>query len=685
MRRVRRFWKVALIGGVAALAFAVVGPVFGSSHVDADHLRMTDYDDGVFEDYFGFFYGADNPSGLPASGLQPFGFSSGCLISGKNGPLVTISSKSPNNRPGVHNLGLGVKSGGSNGTPCSETAAPEKLTISAAAGQVWDGLRLDVQPKSNAWVLVTLHLVGGQTETHELLTGGAIDHYNTENGTSETPRNGATPPFTATTDPNNAALGLVEACANKSDSGPDSGPNDNCIWTIIAGGDFTMVELTTKSGWGSVALEGGADFEGVDADDFDGDSFDTLFYRGNSVPYALGPLSATEGTPTNYGVDDLAADDDGDGLTLQGTPTADNGTATLNGNSIDYTPDENFCGDDTLYFTVSDGVNDPVDLSITINVTCVNDPPVPNGADNTEDAYEVDERKPIPLTNPLQFQAVTLEVPAAGVLSNDTDPEGDAITVYSVDDSATLGTVSWSADGSFSYTPTILAEEDPWTAGDPLPNPVDSWEEIGVFSYTDTFSYVAQDSGGALSSSATVTITVHRVVCSEETVRDVDFEVFGAFTLLQADGDPPKCKRYAVFSHGGENENEVDFITEAEDGVAETFRGLLSFKPEQQSAGEYTLGLFYDPDFDPSDPDNFNPQPLPQCIDPVYELGVVDVPGFPSGYQTMLVVDADFVALAALGHSWCWAGDITIPGGGVEVETIRQVIGQQDPRFSGGI
>lgn len=75
-----------------------------------------------------------------------------------------------------------------------------------------------------------------------------------------------------------------------------------------------------------------------------------------------------------------------------------------------------------------------------------------------------------------------LNVAAPGVLGNDTDPDGDALTAV-IDANASHGSVSLNADGSFLYTPN---------AG---------------FSGADTFTYHATD--GALDSNvATATITV---------------------------------------------------------------------------------------------------------------------------------------------------------------------------------
>ncbi len=94
-----------------------------------------------------------------------------------------------------------------------------------------------------------------------------------------------------------------------------------------------------------------------------------------------------------------------------------------------------------------------------------NQPPVANG-----DAYAVSEDE-------------TLTVPAPGVLANDTDPDGDALTALLVD-GVSYGALTFSPDGSFQYVPdsnffgidsfTYKASDEPGqtgTGGDTLPDP----------------------------------------------------------------------------------------------------------------------------------------------------------------------------------------------------------------------
>ncbi len=131
-------------------------------------------------------------------------------------------------------------------------------------------------------------------------------------------------------------------------------------------------------------------------------------------------------------------DVDGDALTwslgspahgaLWGTPPA-----------LRYVPDADFHGVDELVYIVGDGV-EQASGRIAIAITPVNDAPVAG-----EDVYEV-------------VAGETLVVPAPGLLANDTDADGDALTVTLV--SAGGVEVELAADGGLVVTA-------PGTAGEP--------------------------------------------------------------------------------------------------------------------------------------------------------------------------------------------------------------------------
>jgi len=154
----------------------------------------------------------------------------------------------------------------------------------------------------------------------------------------------------------------------------------------------------------------------------------------NGAPIAVDDTAnATEDTPLNN-INVLAndTDSDGDALSIDGIPTANNGTVTVNTDgSLNYTPNPNFNGVDTITYTVTDGT--AIDIgTVNVSVASVNDVPVanPDTANATEDQ---------PLTN-------------IDVLSNDSDVENDPLSIVGTP-MAEHGTVTVNPDGTLNYTP----------------------------------------------------------------------------------------------------------------------------------------------------------------------------------------------------------------------------------------
>lgn len=140
------------------------------------------------------------------------------------------------------------------------------------------------------------------------------------------------------------------------------------------------------------------------------------------------------------------------------------GTLTLElDGAFSYTPDVGFAGVDFFTYVADDGTvsSSPATVMITVNLIS---PPVA-----VDDSYATNADTP-------------LVVPASGVLSNDSDPQGDMLTTVLVAD-VSNGTLGLSADGGFSYTP-----------------------DLG-FVGTDMFQYAATD-GTKTSNTATVSISV---------------------------------------------------------------------------------------------------------------------------------------------------------------------------------
>ena len=113
------------------------------------------------------------------------------------------------------------------------------------------------------------------------------------------------------------------------------------------------------------------------------------------------------------------------------------------------------------------------------------DPTDTNGALAGGWSLRIRTQNGVPVANNDRFEALAgqvLTVPAAGVLDNDSDPDGDSLTAL-VSGQPEQGSLSLQPDGSFTYTPNKKAKG------------------------SDSFTYLAQDSDG-LNALATVDIQV---------------------------------------------------------------------------------------------------------------------------------------------------------------------------------
>ncbi|HHY54526.1 MAG TPA: tandem-95 repeat protein, partial [Chloroflexi bacterium] len=176
------------------------------------------------------------------------------------------------------------------------------------------------------------------------------------------------------------------------------------------------------------------------------------------------------------GASDLAvltndSDPDSDPLVIAAVTTPANGTTTIAGDRVRYTPNADFHGADTFTYTVSDGGLSAT-ARVTVTVTPVNDAPTA-----VNDSFSVDEDS---LDN------------ALAVLANDSDLDGDSLTVTAVTQPAN-GVVTL-VGGVVRYTPN--------------PN----------FNGADSFTYTVSDN--ALTATATVAITVRPVNDAPTAVND---------------------------------------------------------------------------------------------------------------------------------------------------------------------
>ncbi|RLE39908.1 hypothetical protein DRZ77_03375, partial [Candidatus Woesearchaeota archaeon] len=163
----------------------------------------------------------------------------------------------------------------------------------------------------------------------------------------------------------------------------------------------------------------------------------------------------------------LANDTDVDGDELHAILISNpsHGSLVLNENgSFVYTPDEDYNGMDGFTYVANDGSLNSNVATVYITILPVNDTPIAN-----DDSYATDEDN-------------TLTVNAPGVLGNDYDADGDALTAELVSNPS-HGSLSFNSNGSFTYIPDVN------------------------YYGTDSFTYKAYD-GFAYSNIATVTITI---------------------------------------------------------------------------------------------------------------------------------------------------------------------------------
>jgi VCBS repeat-containing protein len=195
----------------------------------------------------------------------------------------------------------------------------------------------------------------------------------------------------------------------------------------------------------------------------------TVSIRDNATPVAHADSYSLPHDRTFTAGSVLANDTDADVIdTLTATlgTGPSHGTLTLHADgSFVYAPNAGYTGSDSFTYTASDGL--ATSGSATVSLTVTDAAPVAG-----DDSYGVQA-------------GLTRTVSASqGVLRNDTDSDGETLTVSLVSGQGpSHGTLTLNADGSFSYTPA------------------------GGYSGSDSFTYAVSD--GALSDTAVVSLNVH--------------------------------------------------------------------------------------------------------------------------------------------------------------------------------
>jgi hypothetical protein len=96
----------------------------------------------------------------------------------------------------------------------------------------------------------------------------------------------------------------------------------------------------------------------------------------NDAPVAMDDGATTdEDLPVTIDVPANDHDVDGDPLAVLTATHGISGTVVNNSTDVTYTPDADFCGTDSFRYTVGDGHGGTDTATVSVNVTCENDPP----------------------------------------------------------------------------------------------------------------------------------------------------------------------------------------------------------------------------------------------------------------------------------------------------------------------
>lgn len=191
-------------------------------------------------------------------------------------------------------------------------------------------------------------------------------------------------------------------------------------------------------------------------------AYDGAIASANHAPTAVADAAVTpQDVPVIVPVLANDSDPDGDPLTIAAITQGAIGAVAVNPDGkVTYTPSPAACGPDAFSYTASDGRGGSAGANVTINITCPNLPP--NAVD---DSIGTNAGVPVVIS----------------VLANDTDPNGDTLTVTAVGQPAN-GTAALNSGTTVTYTPAAGycgADNFTYTVSDP-----DGATDLGAVSVT---------------------------------------------------------------------------------------------------------------------------------------------------------------------------------------------------------
>jgi subtilisin family serine protease len=216
----------------------------------------------------------------------------------------------------------------------------------------------------------------------------------------------------------------------------------------------------------------------------------------NDSPVAVDDTATTaEDTPVS--VDVVANDTDPNGDTLAASAVTDppHGTAAVQfDGSVLYTPDADYNGPDAFGYTVDDGTGNTDTGSVSVTVTPSPDAPV-----------AVDD----------VLVALSGASANVAVLANDSDPDGDTVSVTSITQPA-HGTTTPELDGSVTYQPS------------------------GTYNGPDGFDYSISDGNGGTATAhvAVSVVLVNQPPVAVDDAASVNEDASVVVSVLANDSDP---------------------------------------------------------------------------------------------------------------------------------------------------
>jgi len=184
----------------------------------------------------------------------------------------------------------------------------------------------------------------------------------------------------------------------------------------------------------------------------------------NTAPVAVNDTESIECSTSPVTIDVLANDSDidGDTLTITNVANGQYGTTKIVNGMVVYTPNGNGCGKtDSFTYTITDGNGHEVTATVTVNIA--------------------DQKNTAPVAVDDSATTEQGQMVALNTLANDSDPDGDALTITSVETPA-HGTAEI-VNGQIVYTPDA--------------------DFVG----TETFEYTISDGNGG-TATATETVAV---------------------------------------------------------------------------------------------------------------------------------------------------------------------------------